>query len=104
LVSHIACFELIKSYRSRLSAMKGSWVRYEANGSCELQDIETMTECLNPHRLDDIEWRLLFEGETIEMAAEREGVTVEWMSVWLEEQYQFQIKSALGWVCQWVAY
>jgi hypothetical protein len=51
--------------------MKGSWVWYEANGLCEVQDIETMSEILNPHRLDDVKRRLLFEGETVEMAAER---------------------------------
>ena len=84
--------------------MKGSWVWYEANGLREVQDIETMSEIFNPHRLDDIKRRLLLEGETIEMAAEREGVTVEWMSAWFKEQYQFQVKSALGWVCRWVAY
>lgn len=82
--------------------MKGSWVWYEANGLCEVQDIETMSEILNPHRLDDIKRRLLFEGETVEMAAEREGVTVEWKSAWLEEQYQFQVNSALGRVRRWV--
>lgn len=30
-----------------------------------------MSEILNPHRLDDVKRRLLFEGETVEMAAER---------------------------------
>jgi hypothetical protein len=83
--------------------MKGSWVWYKANGLCEVQGIETMSEILNPHRLDEIKRRLLFEGETVEMAAEREGVSIEWMSAWLEEQYQFQVKSALGWVRRWVA-
>jgi hypothetical protein len=39
-----------------------------------------MSENLNPHRLDEIKRRLTFEGETIEMAAERERVTVEWMN------------------------
>jgi hypothetical protein len=60
--------------------MKGSGVWYEANGLCEVQDIETMSEIPHPHQLDEIKRQLLFEGETIEMAAEREGVGVEWMS------------------------
>jgi hypothetical protein len=46
--------------------------------------------------LTKIKRRLLFEGETVEIVAEREDVSVEWMSAWLEEQYQFQMKSALG--------
>jgi hypothetical protein len=48
-----------------------------------------MSEILNPHRLDEIKRRLLFEGETVEMTAEREEVTVEWMNEWILEQYHY---------------
>lgn len=82
------------------SARKGSCVWYEANGLCEVQDIETISEILDPHRLDKIKRRLLFKGETVEMAAKREGVTVEWMNKWILEQYHYRVKTALGWVRQ----
>lgn len=63
-----------------------------------------LSQILNPCILNDIKRQLLFKGGTAEMAAERDGVTVEWMSARTEEQYQYQVKSALGWVPQWVPY
>lgn len=64
----------------------------------KFKDIETLRQILNPRKLDDIKRCSLLKEETVEMAAERDGVTIEWMIAWIEEQYQYQVKSALGWV------
>lgn len=82
--------------------MKGLGVWYDANGLSKVKEIETLSRVLNPCKLDNIKRQLLFEGETMEMAAERDGLTVEWMNTWIEEQYQHQVKIVLGWVPQWV--
>jgi hypothetical protein len=55
-----------------------SW--YKANILSKVKDFEMLSQILNPCILNDIKRRLLFKGETAEMAAERDGVTVEWMS------------------------
>jgi hypothetical protein len=79
----LGCDLLSCRYSCMCSAMSGTYVWYEANGLCKVQDIKTMSEILDPHRLDEIKRRLLFEGEAVEMVAEREGVTVEWMNEWI---------------------
>ncbi|KAH8089833.1 hypothetical protein HD553DRAFT_321872 [Filobasidium floriforme] len=61
--------------------MKGLWLWQEANGLSKVKHIEMLSPILNPRKLDNIKQQLRFEGETMIMAAERGGVTIEWMNL-----------------------